>query len=110
MSRLPEGVAEFDKRLQSFTVDETRPDGAVQLTFQDGTTAFADVIVGADGVKSRVRELLLKDVMSAKALRPRFTGTRVYRSLAPMKDVADALGDKAWKPTMYLGKDKVRSF
>ncbi|MGK5632217.1 FAD-dependent oxidoreductase, partial [Streptomyces sp. URMC 123] len=47
-----EGVVRFDKR---FTRYEDRPDGKVVAHFEDGTTAVGDVLVGADGGRSRVR-------------------------------------------------------
>jgi 2-polyprenyl-6-methoxyphenol hydroxylase-like FAD-dependent oxidoreductase len=54
ISALPEGVLHMDKRLTSF---DDGPDG-VTLHFEDGSTAQADVLVGADGLRSTVRRLL----------------------------------------------------
>ncbi|TDW23743.1 FAD-dependent oxidoreductase [Kribbella kalugense] len=50
-------VLEFGKQFTSYV--ET-PDG-VEVAFADGTSAVADVLVGADGVGSRVRGSLLPD-------------------------------------------------
>ncbi len=44
----------YDKRLT--TVEESR-DG-VRAVFHDGTTAHGDIVVGADGLHSRVRKLI----------------------------------------------------
>ncbi len=41
---------------KSFTHYETLPDGSVRAFFADGTTAEGDILVGADGSKSKVRE------------------------------------------------------
>ena len=41
------------KRLLSYTEDESST--AIVLTFADGTTAEADVLIGADGIHSAVR-------------------------------------------------------
>jgi len=38
---------------------EQKPDGSVQVRFTDGKTDHFDLVVGADGVGSRVRKLLL---------------------------------------------------
>jgi 2-polyprenyl-6-methoxyphenol hydroxylase-like FAD-dependent oxidoreductase len=45
---------EYGKRL--ITAEET-PDG-VTATFADGTTAIADVLIGADGIRSTIRTLI----------------------------------------------------
>ncbi|MFC8797472.1 FAD-dependent oxidoreductase [Promicromonospora sp. NPDC057138] len=46
---------EYGKRLVDAT---TLPDGAVVASFADGTTAEGDLLIGADGLNSRVREIL----------------------------------------------------
>lgn len=53
--------------------------GAVTLRFEDGGTADGDVLVGADGIHSRVRDALL----GADA--PRFTGQVAWRGVIPME-------------------------
>ena len=56
---------------------ETRP-GGVEVTFSEGGTSTYDVIVGADGIYSKMRATLFPD-----APRPRFTGQGAFRTLAP---------------------------
>ncbi|CAL9360361.1 FAD-dependent oxidoreductase [Streptomyces sp. enrichment culture] len=51
------------------------PDG-VTARFADGTTATGDLLVGADGLRSTVRRLLMPEV------RPRYAGQRVYYGYA----------------------------
>jgi salicylate hydroxylase len=53
-------------------------DGAV-LTFADGRTANADVVVGADGIHSVVRQSLFG------ADSPRFTGNTCWRGIVPVE-------------------------
>ena len=59
------------------------------LKFSDGTTATADVIIGADGVHSRVREILLgpeKPLNRGRfAYRAVFPASRVGRDLGPSR-------------------------
>ncbi|QIS09492.1 FAD-dependent oxidoreductase [Nocardia arthritidis] len=46
---------EFDKRM----VDaRPTPDGGVLVTFADGSSATADLLIGADGIRSRTREII----------------------------------------------------
>ena len=47
------------------------------LTFADGSNADADVVIGADGIRSAVRESLFGPDA------PRFTGHIVWRGLVP---------------------------
>jgi salicylate hydroxylase len=51
-----EGVLHYGKEFDRY---ERNSDGTVTCFFADGTTATADVVVGADGASSRVREQLL---------------------------------------------------
>lgn len=57
------------------TVDALADDGAgVDATFSDGSTGRFDVVIGADGVYSQVRGMILPE-----AERPQFTGQAVWR-------------------------------
>ncbi len=55
----------------------------VTLAFEDGGTARHDVLVGADGIHSRVRAALFGEEQ------PRFTGVVSYRSVVPTERVKD---------------------
>jgi 2-polyprenyl-6-methoxyphenol hydroxylase-like FAD-dependent oxidoreductase len=58
------------------------PEGAlVELT--DGSRTSVDLVVGADGVHSRIRELVFLD-----APPPRFTGHAVWRAMVPRPEHA----------------------
>jgi len=52
---LPAGAIAFDKRLTDVADDGDQ----VQLSFGDGSQASADIVIGADGVNSVIREALL---------------------------------------------------
>ncbi len=67
------GTIEFGKCLES--VEDIGSE--VRMTFTDGTTATADIVVGADGVNSRVREHLLG------VEPPRYTGYVGHRAVFP---------------------------
>ena len=70
-ARLPPGVLRLGKKC---TAVEERTDG-VTLRFEDGSSEECDIVVGADGIHSAIREHLLgKDS-------PRFTGTVAYRGV-----------------------------
>src|SRR5262245_60648977 len=61
---VPPDLIAFDHTL----ADLARSGAGVTLTFADGRSALAGAVIGADGVHSRVREILLGPE------RPRFTG------------------------------------
>lgn len=89
----------FSKRLVSFTSANS---GEVILNFEDGSTAVCDLLVGADGVRSPVRQQLYQylasnaenegkpqvevDLLRRKGL-AYWTGNTVYRSLIPREDL-----------------------
>lgn len=50
----------------------------VRLTFASGKTAMADLVIGADGVNSRIREILLGPEQ------PTYSGDAIYRALFPI--------------------------
>ncbi|KAI9645974.1 hypothetical protein NHQ30_005411 [Ciborinia camelliae] len=97
----------FGKRLigivPSSSCSSPSPDSNVTLQFQDGTTSCADLVIGADGVKSIVRDLVLTPTNNAEALKARFTGKICYRGLIPMEEAKKSIGEKAGQRMFYLG-------
>ncbi len=75
-------VVHFNKTLDRY---ETAPDGQVTAFFTDGSQATGDVLVGADGVHSRVRAQLLPDAQHVD------TGIRSVGSVIPLTDELRAL-------------------
>lgn len=80
ISALQPGTLHFDKRLTDIVDDGT----GVDLTFADGTTYRADIVVGADGINSRIREALLG------AEQPNYSGWVAHRALIPGARLAAA--------------------
>jgi salicylate hydroxylase len=68
-------------------------DGA-EIRFADGGTVSADVVIGADGIHSVVRELEAAD-------QPRFSGQAIFRGLIPADRVAHLLEEP--KVTIWVG-------
>lgn len=58
----------------------------VHVTFSDGTSASYDAVIGADGVYSQVRDMILPD-----AEKPEYTGQAVWRYNFPRPEGMDAL-------------------
>jgi salicylate hydroxylase len=85
---LPDGYVTFGKRLVG-VVENLDPE-RVKLEFEDGTLAEADAIIGCDGIKSKVRPVLLA---GDDNIDPVFTGKVAYRGLIPMKEAVAALGE-----------------
>ena len=91
------GTIEFGKRL----IDLEQKKELVQLVFEDGTRAEADLVIGADGGRSRCRELLVG--LDA----PKYSGYVAHRAILPVSLLAGMqLIDymKWWGPgcTLYL--------
>jgi salicylate hydroxylase len=97
---LPKGCATFGKTL--LDVEETN--GHATLRFADGTSTDADVVVGCDGIRSKVRESLLgKDHEAGK---PVFAGMYLYRGVVKMESAIAAVGEGfAQNSQVYMGRD-----
>lgn len=64
---------------------EQRPD-SVGAIFSDGVRGRYDMVVGADGINSRVRDLVF-----GPKLKPRFTGQAIWRATVPRPPEVDVL-------------------
>ncbi|MGV9712800.1 FAD-dependent oxidoreductase [Gordonia sp. NPDC003424] len=89
---LPDGMVELGHKLETI-VD--KGDHA-ELAFANGETATADLVIGADGIKSVVRTQLF----SAKE--PRFSGERAYRAVISTDGAEGMVVDDNLR--MYIGK------
>ncbi len=67
----------FSKRLRALEQSNSR----VTLFFEDGSSATHDLVIGADGIHSRVRAALFGEES------PRFTGVVSFRSVVPTTSV-----------------------
>jgi salicylate hydroxylase/6-hydroxynicotinate 3-monooxygenase len=94
-SVVPPQLIRFDSELVGLEPGGT----GVTLRFADGTTASANAVVGADGVHSKVRELLLG------AEKPRFTGRVAHRTVFPTAQMGGFALDtctKWWGPDRHI--------
>ncbi|KAK9424069.1 putative FAD-binding domain-containing protein [Seiridium unicorne] len=97
---IPEHAVEFGKRFVGY---EDRGSGEKLLIhFQDGTTAEADAVIGCDGIKSKVRQVILGPDHPASL--PHFSHKVAYRALVPMDRAEPVLGTfKARNQHMHTG-------
>ena len=95
LSVVPGECVFLNKKLLS--LEESK--GTVTLQFADNSSATADLVIGADGVHSRVREILLgpeKPVNRGRvAYRAVFPAARVGRDLGPSRT-------KWWGPDRHI--------
>ena len=94
-SAVPDDLISFEKKL----TDLDRSATGVALRFADGSTARVDAVIGADGVHSRVREILLGPE------KPRFTGRVAHRTVFPtalMQGFSLTICTKWWGPDRHI--------
>nr|WOL36627.1 FAD monooxygenase [Pseudogymnoascus verrucosus] len=97
---VPKGVVEFNKRLD--TISQTGSEDKMVLKFTDGTSAEADAVIGCDGIKSRVRQVILGN--DNPASHPHYTHKFAYRGLIPMDKAVEVMGEyKARNQHMHVG-------
>jgi salicylate hydroxylase len=89
---LPEGMVQVGHRLETV---QDKGDSAV-LSFANGETVTADLVVGADGIKSAVRTQLFGD------REPVFAGEHAYRAVLSADDAHGMVVDDNLR--MYIGR------
>lgn len=104
---LPDGIAQFGKRCCGVSQGNGQP----EAVFEDDSRITADVIIGADGIKSVVRAHVLPSAEGVD-IAPRFCGTYAYRGLIEQAALAERLAGigadarLVCLPQMYLGTDR----
>ena len=88
----PKTIA-FDHQL----IDLKKSRDRYSLRFGNGATAQADIVIGADGIRSKVREILLGDGP------PRFIGAVAHRAVFPSERLG---GFKIPDCTKWWGRDR----
>ncbi|KAL0253014.1 hypothetical protein SLS55_010685 [Diplodia seriata] len=97
---IPEEKVKFAKELMSAA--DMGDDGKVLLTFQDGTSADADIVIGCDGIRSKMRRIMLGDTHPAS--HPSYSHKYAIRGVVPMEKARAALGEwRASNRMMHLG-------
>ena len=89
---LPEGMVQVGSRLEAV---EDKGDRSV-LAFANGETTEADLVVGADGIRSVVRKQLFSDQ------EPVFAGEHAYRAVISADDAHGTVVDDNLR--MYIGR------
>jgi salicylate hydroxylase len=79
---LAEAFGRKDIKLGRRLLDVEQDETGVTAHFEDGTSERGDLLIGADGIHSQVRERLFGEE------KPRFSGQIAYRGLAPAERVA----------------------
>lgn len=90
---LPDGVVRLGHRASAFEQDES----GARVTFENGESVDADIVIGADGIHSVLRPYVWKES------EPVFSGTSVYRGLVPRTLLTGWPADE-WQ--MWLGPGK----
>ena len=87
------GTIAFDR--QVIELENNGP--SMRLVFADGGTAEADIVIGADGIRSKVRDFLLGPEP------PQFAGFTAYRAIFPAERL-----NGLWLPdcTKWWGRDR----
>jgi salicylate hydroxylase len=69
----------------------------VEVRFADGTSVVADIVVGADGIRSRIRRERVRD-------EPVYSGMSVYRGMVPAERLSPFFSEP--RTTLWAGPGK----
>jgi salicylate hydroxylase len=100
LEKLGQDTVRFGRRVAKVTQDQ----GGVQVFTEQGETYHADILIGADGIHSSVRQALFG------ADRPRFAGNVAWRALVPAERVAHLDLDKVAEVWMGPNRSLVRYY
>lgn len=92
-SVVPDGMIELNRKLEGLD----QKGGQVTLSFADGSKATADLVIGADGVHSTVRDILLGPE------KPFNRGRVAYRAVFPAELIGRDIGPSR---TKWWGTDR----
>ncbi|KAF2802259.1 salicylate hydroxylase [Mytilinidion resinicola] len=106
LKKLPADILHLSKRVVSVIADDEK----VTVSFEDGTSITPDLVVGADGIKSRVRKAFVTNHELS------WTGEAIFRSTFPYSLVSDIkdlpqdsihwTGPTAWLFGTRIGNDE----
>ena len=95
-----EDIIHFRKKLSSYESDEQ----GVTVTFEDGTTATGDLLVGADGVRSMVRKQRVPHATIQD------TGVRAIYCRIPMTEAVEVLPQQVCEDVFTIAIDFKKRF
>ncbi|ESK92134.1 salicylate hydroxylase [Moniliophthora roreri MCA 2997] len=92
-------ITHFHKRCTALSSSEN---GQTVIHFSDGTSHEADVVIGADGVRSVARDFVIGKCFPRPLV---FTNTAAYRSLVPYEDLVRAgiKTELSTRPVCFIG-------
>jgi salicylate hydroxylase len=94
---LSPGCIHLDKRATGFVENED----SVTLNFADGSSASGDLLIGADGVKSAIRDQICGPVQAV------YTGDAAWRVTVPTKDLPPNFIEEVMSVWMGPGRHAV---
>ena len=100
-SYIPIENVKFNKHLTDI---KQYPDKVV-LRFADGEVANASLLAGADGIKSIVREHVLKPLYPEQA-KPVYADAYSYRGVIPMHEAEEIFGNLTDVAKFYFGYNR----
>tara|TARA_Y100001970_G_C14255873_1_gene875322 strand:- start:6121 stop:7305 length:1185 start_codon:yes stop_codon:yes gene_type:complete len=97
VQKMKKGLVHLDKKAKGYT----EKDDGVELHFEDGSISKGDILIGADGVKSVIRDQV------AGAVKAIYTGDSAWRLTVPKKKLPKNFMEEVMSVWMGPGKHSV---
>ncbi|KAJ5568260.1 hypothetical protein N7450_010746 [Penicillium hetheringtonii] len=103
---IPVENVRFGKSLESVETDDDS--GKAILTFRDGEKVKADIVIGCDGIRSRVRTSMFGS--GPNSPRAQYSHQLGFRSMVPLEKVVEAIGQKKASKAFVMDKKEWPEF
>ncbi|PNW74503.1 hypothetical protein CHLRE_12g493700v5 [Chlamydomonas reinhardtii] len=101
---LPAGTVHFGRPLRRFQAPPAGQAGAVKLEFEDGAVESCDVLIGVDGIRSKIRAQVRQEAAAAAAATAGDAATAAAAAAAAAPEKLRYSGTVCWRGRLPMSR------